>query len=168
MNATREKVITDIEHLWSYICFLRYKLDEKFPLEELYYMHVLYEYMYEVVTEYEEKGIKPNDELLEGLKECVDNFNNTILHDCKETMTRDNKCNFFFEEFYKNKELSVILKKTIERDYKLYSHNIHNKVYVMHEYIHEGVDDIITLVTTLNNIVDKLIDIIKRCDQLWT
>lgn len=167
MNNIREKVISDIDELWSYVCFIRYRFGRKYPLEELYYMNVLYEYLLMVITDFEKTGVKPNQLLLDTIRDGVDNFNEESLPICKENMTRENKCNLFFNNYDKYKELSVTLKGVIEKDHKLYSYKLHNKVYIMYKFLHEEVDDIIVLMKAYNTVFDKLIDIMPKCEKIF-
>lgn len=167
MIRIREQVVTDIENLWQYVCQMQKRWIEKFPLEHLYYLHILYEYQTVVVNEFESKGVKPNKMLLETMQDNIEYWKYEMIPLCRENMTRENKCNFFFELYNENKELSLTLKKVIESDYKLYSYNIHNKVFIMHEYLHEGVNDIVALIKTYNEILDKILALIPRLERLW-
>lgn len=166
-DLTPRQVIKEIDSILEYACHISARIDQKRYIESLYYIQILYEFMEEAIKEYEASGSKPHQELVDTLKNCIDDFNLKLAPVFKENMTNDNKSAVFLINHEEKKKTTQKLKEIVERNLDQYNPSVHEAVTTVHDYLFKDLDNIEFLFKIFNELMDKFLVLVPKCEQLW-
>lgn len=165
---TQRQVILEIDSILEYVCQISGNIDQKRYIESLYYIQILYEFMEEAVKGYEQDGSKPHQDLVNTLKICIDDFNLKLAPVFRENMTTDNKSAVFLTNHEEKKKTIQELKEIVDSNADKYNPTVHEAIKAAHDYLYKDLDNIEFLFKLFNELMDKFLVLVPKCEQLWS